>query len=57
MSLETARTKKGVELINCDDHEKYIRKLKRNPEDYRPDIAHQCLLALLDSPLNKFQKL
>ena len=22
-------------------------------EEYRPDVTHQCLLALLDSPLNK----
>jgi rRNA small subunit pseudouridine methyltransferase Nep1 len=22
-------------------------------EDFRPDVTHQCLLALMDSPLNK----
>ena len=50
-------TKKGVELLNCDDHSKVILKMKRNPEDFRPDLAHQTILALLDSPLNKNSKL
>ena len=50
-------TKKGVELINCDDHGKVIAKMKRSPEEFRPDIAHQAMLALLDSPLNKNNKL
>jgi len=26
-------------------------------EDYRPDVTHQCLMALLDTPLNKAGKL
>ena len=25
----------------------------KDPSDYRPDIVHQVLLALMDSPLNK----
>ena len=50
-------TKKGVELINCDDHSKVIAKMKRSPEEFRPDIAHKAMLALLDSPLNKNNKL
>jgi len=29
------------------------RKVGKNIADCRPDITHQCLLALLDSPLNK----
>ena len=33
-------TKKGVELLNCDDHAKVIAKMKRSPEEFRPDIAH-----------------
>ena len=56
-SLETAQTKRGVELLNCDDHSKLIAKMKRSPDDFRPDIAHQAVLALLDSPLNKHNKL
>jgi len=52
--LETVKTRKGdFELLNCDDHRDLCRKHKKNPADYRPDICHQELLALLDSPLNK----
>ena len=56
-ALEIAQTKKGMELLNCEDHEKFITKMKRNVEDYRPDITHQCLLALMDTPLNKAGRL
>ena len=52
-NLETAKTKRGIELINCDDHQRLITKMKKSFEDYRPDVTHQCLLSLLDSPLNK----
>lgn len=52
-SLETVKTKKGFELINCDDHGYICKKFNRDPSSYRPDITHQLLLALLDSPLNK----
>ncbi|KAJ3341539.1 hypothetical protein HDU93_004699 [Gonapodya sp. JEL0774] len=40
-------------LLNCDDHQNILRKTGKDIADYRPDIAHQCLLTLLDSPLNK----
>ncbi|KXS22213.1 Nep1-domain-containing protein [Gonapodya prolifera JEL478] len=40
-------------LLNCDDHQNILRKTGRDIADFRPDIAHQCLLTLLDSPLNK----
>ena len=56
-ALEIAQTKKGMELLNCEDHEKFITKMKRKVEDYRPDITHQCLLALMDTPLNKAGRL
>ena len=52
-SLETVKTKKGYELISADSHKFVLQKLKKNPSEYRPDILHQCLLTLLDSPLNK----
>jgi rRNA small subunit pseudouridine methyltransferase Nep1 len=53
-SLETTKTKKGeFQLLNCDDHLSIMRKHSKNPEDYRPDIIHQELMAVLDSPLNK----
>ena len=45
-------------LLNGEDHANYIsNKLKKDPSEYRPDILHQCLLTLLDSPLNKAGKL
>jgi rRNA pseudouridine-1189 N-methylase Emg1 (Nep1/Mra1 family) len=52
-SLETVKTKKGFELLNCDDHVGIHKKAGRDPALSRPDITHQLLLALLDSPLNK----
>lgn len=54
-SLETIKNKKNIyELLNCDDHRDLCRKkLRRDPNDFRPDILHSELLALLDSPLNK----
>lgn len=53
-SLETVKTRKGdFQLLNCDDHISLLRKFKKDPADYRPDIIHQELMAVLDSPLNK----
>lgn len=54
-TLETVKNKRGIyELLNCDDHRDLCRKkLHKDPNDFRPDILHQELLALLDSPLNK----
>lgn len=51
--LETVKTKHGVELITADTHASILKKLKKDPTQFRPDILHQCLLTLLDSPLNK----
>mmetsp|Transcript_15230 Transcript_15230/g.28664 ORF Transcript_15230/g.28664 Transcript_15230/m.28664 type:complete len:299 (+) Transcript_15230:181-1077(+) len=53
--LETVKNKRGIfELLNCDDHRDLCKKkLKKDPKEFRPDIAHQELLALIDSPLNK----
>jgi rRNA small subunit pseudouridine methyltransferase Nep1 len=54
-TIETVKNKRGVyELLNCDDHRELCkRKLKVDPNHYRPDILHQELLSILDSPLNK----
>ena len=52
-TLETVKKGGDYQLLNCDDHAHILRKHKRDPNSARPDIAHQCLLALLDSPLNK----
>ena len=40
--LETMKTKRGIELLNSDDHKNIITgKLGKSLEDYRPDIVHQ----------------
>lgn len=44
-------------LLNSDDHQNMLRKSGKDISEYRPDIVHQCLLTLLDSPLNKAGKL
>lgn len=61
--LETVKTKKGYELLNSEDHHGILNKAASKSNKsidvsmYRPDIVHQALLALLDSPLNKAGKL
>ncbi|KAF2087198.1 putative RNA processing protein Emg1 [Saccharata proteae CBS 121410] len=44
-------------LLNSDEHIGIMRKMGRDISDARPDITHQCLLTLLDSPINKAGKL
>ncbi|OWY44309.1 nucleolar essential protein 1 [Alternaria alternata] len=44
-------------LLNSDDHIGVMRKMGRDISEARPDITHQCLLTLLDSPINKAGKL
>ena len=44
---------KGYGLLNVDDHANILRKLGRDFSTARPDITHQSLLMLLDSPLNR----
>ena len=55
-STESAKDSK-YHLLNCDDHQSILKKAKRDISEYRPDITHQCLLTLLDSPLNKAGRL
>ncbi|KAI8353222.1 Alpha/beta knot methyltransferase [Blakeslea trispora] len=57
-SLEAARVNplrndSKMQLLNCDEHQSVLKRLGRDIADARPDIVHQCLLTLLDSPLNK----
>ncbi|ETV98804.1 hypothetical protein H310_08312 [Aphanomyces invadans] len=52
-SLETVKTTRGYQLLNCDDHKGIHKKHNKDPSASRPDILHQELMALLDSPLNK----
>ncbi|KAJ2144682.1 18S rRNA pseudouridine methyltransferase [Coemansia sp. RSA 678] len=60
-SLETYRVGKSkdakYQLLNCDDHQGFLKKIGRDIAESRPDITHQCLLTLLDSPLNKTGRL
>ena len=53
--LETVKNRRNFfELLNCDDHRDICKKkLKKDPKEFRPDICHQELLSLIDSPLNK----
>ncbi|MEW5319534.1 MAG: hypothetical protein WDW38_010679 [Sanguina aurantia] len=55
--LEVAQVGKSYQLLNSDDHATYLKKHKKDPSLFRPDICHQALLAILDSPLNKAGKL
>jgi rRNA small subunit pseudouridine methyltransferase Nep1 len=43
-------------LINSEENISLLRRLKKDPSEYRPDILHQELLSVLDSPLNKAGK-
>ena len=53
-SIETCFTKRdGYQLLTSDKHHGLLSKEGRDPSLARPDIAHQCLLMLLDSPLNQ----
>ncbi len=59
-NLETVRVPgrtTGLALLNSGDHQHILKKTKRDEMTTRPDILHQCLLTLTDSPLNKAGKL
>lgn len=51
--LETCKTGKEFSLLNIDDHKGLLNKSGRDFSTARPDITHQCLLMLFDSPLNR----
>ncbi len=56
--LKLGTVGKEVVLLNSEDHSTFIKKkLAQDPAKFRPDILHQCLLTLLDSPLNKAGRL
>src|SRR5579871_4232306 len=60
-TLEIARLGRSADskyvLLSGEDHQGLLKKHGKNPADYRPDITHQCLLTLLDSPLSKAGRL
>lgn len=51
--LEAAKLNNKFELLNADDHTGFLKNNNKDSSIYRPDIVHQCLLQLMDSPLNK----
>ncbi|XP_078438929.1 nucleolar essential protein-like protein [Wolffia australiana] len=56
-SLNVGKVGKKETILNADDHTNYLRKQGKDPADFRPDILHQAMLAILDSPLNKAGRL
>jgi rRNA small subunit pseudouridine methyltransferase Nep1 len=51
--LSTLRSdKEGWELIS-DRHKRVLAQRNEDPAEYRPDVVHQSLLHLLDTPLNR----
>lgn len=57
LELTPRREGEGYCLLNSADHHGLIQESGRSPADFRPDILHQCLIALQDSPLNRCGKL
>ena len=52
-NLESCKTGKEFSLLNIDEHKGILAKNGRDFSTARPDITHQCLLMLFDSPLNR----
>ncbi|CAH1983304.1 unnamed protein product [Acanthoscelides obtectus] len=50
--LQTCKRGTNYLLLNSDDFPK-LTKNSQVGQDLRPDIVHQCLLMLFDSPLNR----
>lgn len=51
--IKWSKVGNAFELLNCDDHINIMRRNKKDPGSVRPDITHQSLLMLFDSPLNR----
>lgn len=56
--LDKASLYKGIvgktaKILNSEEHANFLRKQKKNPDDFRPDILYRSLLAIFDSPLRK----
>ncbi|KAK2951425.1 putative Ribosomal RNA small subunit methyltransferase NEP1 [Blattamonas nauphoetae] len=52
-NIEVGKSKDGLFRLLDSDQSTLLKKNRLNPQDYRPDIVHMCLLMLLDSPLNQ----
>ncbi|KEH28098.1 putative tRNA (pseudouridine(54)-N(1))-methyltransferase [Medicago truncatula] len=43
---------KNYQILDSEEHVDFLRRKNMNfPDDHRPDIVHQALLAIMDSPL------
>lgn len=51
-SLEVGKVGNEYAILSSDKHANWLRKNGKDPAKYRPDILHQSLMMLLDSPLN-----
>ncbi|MQL90822.1 hypothetical protein Taro_023434 [Colocasia esculenta] len=56
-SLRVGRVGKKEHILSADDDANYLKNKGENPAEFRPDIVHQAMLAILDSPLNKAGRL
>ncbi|CCW64647.1 unnamed protein product [Phytomonas sp. EM1] len=54
--LQSIQTERGFELLS-ERHRAYHARHQQDPAEWRPDVVHQCLLHLQDSPLNRAGKL
>ncbi|RDX63464.1 Ribosomal RNA small subunit methyltransferase NEP1, partial [Mucuna pruriens] len=52
-SLKKGLVKKKWKILNSDEDARFLMKQQKNLNDYRPDIIHEALRCILDSPLNK----
>lgn len=52
-TLDIVNVNGQQQLINCDEHIHLMKKHKKDPAFCRPDIVHQCLQILSQSPLNR----
>jgi rRNA small subunit pseudouridine methyltransferase Nep1 len=51
--LEQIQTGKGGWELLSDKHKRTLAERNIDPSEFRPDVVHQCLLHLLDCPLNR----
>ncbi|XP_054804087.1 uncharacterized protein LOC129307220 [Prosopis cineraria] len=52
-SLQKGLVRKKWKILSSDDDAHLLLNQKKNLNDYRPDIVHEALRSILDSPLNK----
>ncbi|KAK9265819.1 hypothetical protein L1049_001786 [Liquidambar formosana] len=56
--LDKAPLRKGLirkrwKILNSEEDADFLLKQKKNLNDYRPDIVHEAVRAIFDSPLNR----